>query len=191
MSVYVELFLAFLQIGAFSFGGGYAAMPLIQEQVVEKYGWLSLSDFTDLVTISQMTPGPIAVNAATFVGENIAGIPGAVIATLGCILPSCIFVTVLAHYYLKYQKKAMLQGVLGSLRPAVVAMIFSAGLLILVPALFQSGAVSFLAGNFNIRMAVWFAIALFLLMKLKWDPVLVMVLTGVMELAAQTWNRFC
>ena len=70
-------------------------------------------------------------------------------------------------------------------------MIFSAGLLILVPALFQSGAVSFLAGNFNIRMAVWFAIALFLLMKLKWDPVLVMVLTGVMELAAQTWNRFC
>ena len=161
MSVYVELFLAFLQIGAFSFGGGYAAMPLIQEQVVEKYGWLSLSDFTDLVTISQMTPGPIAVNAATFVGENIAGIPGAVIATLGCILPSCIFVTVLAHFYLKYQKMAMLQGVLGSLRPAVVAMIFSAG------------------------------IALFLLMKLKWDPVLVMVLTGVMELAAQTWIRFC
>ena len=191
MSVYVELFLAFLQIGAFSFGGGYAAMPLIQEQVVEKYGWLSLSDFTDLVTISQMTPGPIAVNAATFVGENIAGIPGAVIATLGCILPSCIFVTVLAHFYLKYQKMAMLQGVLGSLRPAVVAMIFSAGLLILVPALFQSGAVSFLAGNFNIRSAVWFAIALFLLMKLKWVPVLVMVLTGVMELAAQTWNRFC
>ncbi len=181
MSVYVELFLAFLQIGAFSFGGGYAAMPLIQEQVVEKYGWLSLSDFTDLVTISQMTPGPIAVNAATFVGENIAGIPGAVIATLGCILPSCIFVTVLAHFYLKYQKMAMLQGVLGSLRPAVVAMIFSAGLLILVPALFQSGAVSFLAGNFNIRMAVWFAIALFLLMKLKWDPVLVMVLTASAE----------
>ncbi len=191
MSVYVELFLAFLQIGAFSFGGGYAAMPLIQEQVVGKYGWLSLSDFTDLVTISQMTPGPIAVNAATFVGENIAGIPGAVIATLGCILPSCIFVTVLAHFYLKYQKMAMLQGILGSLRPAVVAMIFSAGLLILVPALFRSGAVSFLAGNFHIRMAVWFAVALFLLMKLKWDPILVMVLTGAMELVAQTWIRFC
>lgn len=191
MSVYIELFLAFLQIGAFSFGGGYAAMPLIQEQVVGKYGWLSLSDFTDLVTISQMTPGPIAVNAATFVGENIAGIPGAIVATFGCILPSCIFVTILAHFYLKYRKMAMLQGILGSLRPAVVAMIFSAGLLILIPALFESGAVSFIAENFNIRMAIWFAIALFLLMKMKWDPILVMVLTGVMELAAQAIIRFC
>lgn len=191
MSVYIELFLAFLQIGAFSFGGGYAAMPLIQEQVVGKYGWLSLSDFTDLVTISQMTPGPIAVNAATFVGENIAGIPGAIVATFGCILPSCIFVTILAHFYLKYRKMAMLQGILGSLRPAVIAMIFSAGLLILIPALFESGAVSFIAENFNIRMAIWFAIALFLLMKMKWDPILVMVLTGVMELAAQTIIRFC
>ncbi|MDY6340954.1 MAG: chromate transporter [Lachnospiraceae bacterium] len=191
MSVYIELFLAFLQIGAFSFGGGYAAMPLIQEQVVGKYGWLSLSDFTDLVTISQMTPGPIAVNAATFVGENIAGIPGAIVATFGCILPSCIFVTILAHFYLKYRKMAMLQGILGSLRPAVVAMIFSAGLLILIPALFESGAVSFIAENFNVRMAIWFAIALFLLMKMKWDPILVMVLTGVMELAAQTITRFC
>ncbi|MCH4000536.1 MAG: chromate transporter [Lachnospiraceae bacterium] len=191
MSVYIELFLAFLQIGAFSFGGGYAAMPLIQEQVVGKYGWLSLSDFTDLVTISQMTPGPIAVNAATFVGENIAGIPGAIVATFGCILPSCIFVTILAHFYLKYRKMAMLQGILGSLRPAVVAMIFSAGLLILIPALFESGAVSFIAENFNVRMAIWFAIALFLLMKMKWDPILVMVLTGVMELAAQTIIRFC
>ena len=191
MSVYIELFLAFLQIGAFSFGGGYAAMPLIQEQVVGKYGWLSLSDFTDLVTISQMTPGPIAVNAATFVGENIAGIPGAIVATFGCILPSCIFVTILAHFYLKYRKMAMLQGILGSLRPAVVAMIFTAGLLILIPALFESGAVSFIAENFNVRMAIWFAIALFLLMKMKWDPILVMVLTGVMELAAQTIIRFC
>ena len=191
MSVYIELFLAFLQIGAFSFGGGYAAMPLIQEQVVGIYGWLSLSDFTDLVTISQMTPGPIAVNAATFVGENIAGIPGAIVATFGCILPSCIFVTILAHFYLKYRKMAMLQGILGSLRPAVVAMIFSAGLLILIPALFESGAVSFIAENFNIRMAIWFAIALFLLMKMKWDPILVMILTGVMELAAQTIIRFC
>ncbi len=191
MSVYIELFLAFLQIGAFSFGGGYAAMPLIQEQVVGKYGWLSLSDFTDLVTISQMTPGPIAVNAATFVGENIAGIPGAIVATFGCILPSCIFVTILAHFYLKYRKMAMLQGILGPLRPAVVAMIFSAGLLILIPALFESGAVSFIAENFNVRMAIWFAIALFLLMKMKWDPILVMVLTGVMELAAQTIIRFC
>ena len=88
--IYIELFLAFLQIGAFSFGGGYAAMPLIQAQVIDKYGWLTISDFTDLITISQMTPGPIAINSATFVGNQIAGIPGAIVATFGCILPSCI-----------------------------------------------------------------------------------------------------
>ena len=85
----------------FSFGGGYAAMPLIQGQVVNTHEWLTMTEFTDLITISQMTPGPIAVNSATFVGMKIAGIPGAVVATLGCILPSCIIVTILAKLYLK------------------------------------------------------------------------------------------
>ena len=101
--IYLQLFLSFLQIGAFSFGGGYAALPLIRHQVVEANGWLQLSEFTDLITISQMTPGPIAVNSATFVGIKIAGIPGALIATLGCILPSCIIVTLIASLYLKYR----------------------------------------------------------------------------------------
>ena len=94
--IYLQLFLSFLQIGMFSFGGGYAAMPLIQGQVVTTHGWLTMSEFTDLITISQITPGPIAVNSATFVGLKIAGIPGAVVATVGCILPSCIIVTILA-----------------------------------------------------------------------------------------------
>lgn len=91
--IYLQLFWSFLQIGLFSFGGGYAAMPLIQGQVVTSHGWLTMSEFTDLITISQMTPGPIAVNSATFVGLKIAGIPGAVVATVGCILPSCIIDT--------------------------------------------------------------------------------------------------
>lgn len=95
--IYLQLFWSFLQIGMFSFGGGYAAMPLIQEQVVNQNGWLSVAEFTDLVTISQMTPGPIAVNSATFVGIKIAGLPGALAATLGCILPSCVIVTGLAY----------------------------------------------------------------------------------------------
>lgn len=94
--IYLELFLSFLQIGLFSFGGGYAAMPLIQGQVVNGHHWLSMTEFTDLITISQMTPGPIAVNSATFVGIRIAGIPGALVATLGCILPSCLIVTLIA-----------------------------------------------------------------------------------------------
>ena len=95
--IYLQLFLSFLQIGAFSFGGGYAAMPLIQNQVVDLHHWLNLSEFTDLVTISQMTPGPIAINSATFVGTRIAGAPGALAATVGCVLPSCILVTLLAR----------------------------------------------------------------------------------------------
>ena len=106
--ILLELFLSFLQIGAFSFGGGYAAMPLIQGQVVTLHQWLSMEEFTDLITISQMTPGPIAVNSATFVGIKIAGIPGAVVATFGCILPSCVIVTLLAKLYLKYRNMEML-----------------------------------------------------------------------------------
>ena len=94
--IYLQLFLSFLQIGALSFGGGYAAMPLIQAQIVTNHGWLSMSEFTDLVTIAEMTPGPIAVNSATFVGTKIGGVPGALVATAGCILPACILVTLIA-----------------------------------------------------------------------------------------------
>lgn len=183
--VYIDLFLAFLKIGDFSFGGGYAAMPLIQAQVIDKYGWLSLSDFTDLVTISQMTPGPIAINSATFVGNQIAGVPGALIATLGCILPSCIFVTTLAWLYTKYKKLSVLQGTLESLRPAVVAMIATAGITILLPALFLNGQISFQNHNFQLRPLIYFGGALLLLRKWKLDPVIVMILCGVAEVLYQ------
>ena len=108
--IYLQLFLSFLQIGMFSFGGGYAAMPLIQGQVVTAHHWLSMEEFTDLITISQMTPGPIAVNSATFVGTKIAGTGGALAATFGCILPSCIIVTCIARLYLKYRNLALLQA---------------------------------------------------------------------------------
>ena len=93
------LFLAFLQIGALSFGGGYAAMPLLQSIVVDHYHWVSMADFTNLVTISQMTPGPISINAATFVGEQLFGMGGAIVATLGVVIPSAIFVSILAWLY--------------------------------------------------------------------------------------------
>ncbi|MGN0363260.1 MAG: chromate transporter [Bilifractor sp.] len=183
--IYLELFLAFLQIGAFSFGGGYAAMPLIQAQVIDKYHWMTQKDFTDLVTISQMTPGPIAVNGATFVGHQVAGIPGAIVATIGVILPSCIFVTILAYFYTKYRKMAMLQGILQTLRPAVVALILVAGLTILIPSLFANGNVSFASGNFQLFPFLLFLAALFALRKWKADPILVMVLCGVAELVMQ------
>ena len=95
----LKLFWSFFQIGLFSIGGGYAAMPIIQHQVVEINGWLSMIEFGDVVTISQMTPGPIAINSATFVGTRIAGLPGAIIATIGCVTPSIIIVLTLAYIY--------------------------------------------------------------------------------------------
>ena len=126
-----QLFLSFMQVGMFSIGGGYAAMPFIRSQVVSLHGWLTMSEFTDLVTIAEMTPGPIAINAATFVGNRLAGFTGAIVATMGCILPSCLIVSLLAYLYRKYRQMDMLQNVLTCLRPAVVALIASAGLEIL------------------------------------------------------------
>ena len=178
--IYIQLFISFLQIGLFSFGGGYVAMPLIQNQVVNLHHWLSLSEFTDLITISQMTPGPIAINSATFVGEKIAGVPGAIVATLGCIMPSIIIVTIIAYFYMKYRDLDSLQSVLKTLRPAVVAMIASAGVSILVTAFFgESGLI--VMKNLKIQMVVIFVICMVLLMKFKMSPVFVMILAGILN----------
>lgn len=180
--VYLELFWSFLQIGLFSFGGGYAAMPLIQGQVVTEHGWLSMAEFTDLITISQMTPGPIAVNSATFVGIKIAGLPGALVATAGCILPSCIIVMLIARLYLKYRRMEMLQGILNSLRPAVVAMIGSAGVSILITAFWENEGKIVLAET-NWLMVGIFAAGILLLQKCRMNPIWVMVLAGVSNTA--------
>lgn len=178
--IYLQLFWSFFQIGALSFGGGYAAMPLIKAQIVDLHGWLSMTEFTDLITISQMTPGPIAVNSATFVGTKIAGIPGALVSTAGCVLPSCILVTLLARLYLRYRSLTVLQDILGSLRPAVVAMIASSGVLILVQALW---AQTFRLSDTNWLMLSIFLAAFFLLRKTKLSPILVMLLAGAVNLA--------
>ena len=178
--IYLELFWSFLKIGLFSFGGGYAAMPLIQEQVVSSHDWLSMAEFTDLITISQMTPGPIAINSATFVGIKIAGIPGALVSTAGCILPSCIIVLMIAKLYMKYRGMHMLQGILNSLRPAVVAMIASAGISVLITALWGSAELISLAG-INWVLAAIFVLCVVLLRKFRMNPILVMVLAGVVK----------
>lgn len=178
--IYLELFWSFLKIGLFSFGGGYAAMPLIQEQVVSSHDWLSMAEFTDLITISQMTPGPIAINSATFVGIKIAGIPGALVSTIGCILPSCIIVMLIAKLYLKYRTVNMLQSVLNSLRPAVVAMIASAGISVLITAFWGSAELILLAGT-NWILVIIFAACVVLLRKFRMNPILVMVLAGVVK----------
>lgn len=166
--IYLQLFLSFLQVGLFSVGGGYAAMPLIQDQVVDRYGWLSVREFTDLITIAEMTPGPIAVNSATFVGIRIAGLPGAVTATIGCIFPSLILVSMLAFFYYRCRQLSVIQSVLCSLRPAVAALIASAGFSILRLVLEDGQGIG----------AALFLAAFFLLRKKKWNPILVMSLSG-------------
>jgi chromate transporter len=140
--LYLALFWSFFQIGLFSFGGGMAAIPLIQNQIVTVHGWLTLEEFTNLITISEMTPGPIAINSATFVGTRIAGIGGALVATVGCILPACFIVTMLAWLYGKYKELPVIKGALAGLRPTVVALIFSAGLSILTLTLWGAEGIS-------------------------------------------------
>lgn len=180
--IFLQLFLSFLKVGLFSFGGGYAAMPLIQDQIVTIHQWLTMGEFTDLITISQMTPGPIAVNSATFVGIKIAGVPGALIATAGCILPSCVVVTVLAGLYLKYRNLAVLQKILSRLRPAVIAMIASAGISILITAFWGSGGTVSLSGTDWVMVAI-FVLCFILLQKARMNPIAVMVLAGILNLA--------
>ena len=180
--IYLEIFWSFFKIGLFSIGGGYAALPLIEHQVLEVKNWLSLGEFADLLTISQMTPGPIAINASTFVGTKVAGLPGAVIATVGCVTPSCIIVLTLAYFYFKYKNLSTIQGILKGLRPAVVSLIASAGLSILLLALFKTECISI----FDIRLSdinyvsiALVAIGVFVLRRYDADPIKVMVATGI------------
>ena len=176
--ILLQLFWSFFQIGLFSIGGGMAAMPLIQNQVVELHSWLTLTEFTDLITIAEMTPGPIAINSSTFVGIRIAGIPGALVATFGCILPSCVIVSVLAWVYFKYKDLTVIQGVLAGLRPAVVALIASAGLTIFRLAVWGEGGFSFDPRSINLIALGLFAAALFLLRRWKPNPIYVMLGAG-------------
>ena len=163
----LKLFFAFIQVGLFSVGGGYAAIPLIQEQIVNIYGLMTLEEFSDLITIAEMTPGPISINSSTFVGTRLAGPLGAIICTLGCIIPSFIICLTLAHFYYKYRNLGGVQTVLSSLRPAVVALIGSAGVSILMLALFQADFSSFQFKDFRIIEFGLFGVSLFLLRKYK------------------------
>ena len=166
-----DLFISFFQIGLFSVGGGYAAMPLIEEQAVRLHGWLTMGQFADIMTIAEMTPGPIAVNAATFVGIQAAGISGALAATAGCVLPSCIIVLTLAAAYERWRGKGVMEGILFGLRPAVIAMIASAGISLLHLALTGRGKIDLVA-------LLLFAGSFMLLRTVKCSPIAVMMSAG-------------
>lgn len=178
--IYLELLWSFFQIGLFSFGGGYAALPLIQNQVVEVHDWLTMNQFMDIMTIAEMTPGPVALNTATFVGIQMGGLLGAIIATLGCILPSCLIVMVLGYLYYRYRNLILMQSVLSGLRVAVVALIASAGVSFLSFALFKENH------QFNFISIFIFSCAFILLRKWKATPIQIMITSGFLGIMLYT-----
>lgn len=128
--MYWQLLYSFFKIGLFAFGGGYAMIPLIQAEIVG-HRWLTAQEFANVVAISQMTPGPIAVNSATFVGYRIMGLGGALVATIGVILPSFLLTLLVARFVFANQNHPIVKGLFAGIRPAVVALITSAAIFLL------------------------------------------------------------
>ena len=153
--VCLQLFLEFAQISLVCVGGGYASMPLIQAVVVDKYHWLSLSEFIDIFTISQMTPGPIGINAATFAGMKIDGLAGAISATMGFVTPSIFLCIALAKIIFKYGDLGAIHGILNGLRPAVMALIAAACVSFILLAVWNAERLpKDLVGTFDVRGAI-------------------------------------
>ena len=175
----LKLFVAFVQVGLFSVGGGYAAIPLIKEQIVNIHGILTMEEFTDLITVAEMTPGPILINSATFVGMRVAGVVGVIVCSVACVIPSFCICLLLAYFYYRYRKVAGMQVVLGALRPAVVALIGSAAVSILLLALFGSNLAGIAMENIKLIELLIFVAALFALRKWKVSAVSVILGSGV------------
>lgn len=176
--IYLQLYWSFFKIGLFSIGGGYASLPLIQKEVVDLQQWITMTEFTDIITISQMTPGPIAINTSTFVGTQVGGLLGAVIATLGCVSPSFIIVLFLAHIYVKYRNLNTISDILYGLRPAVVALIGTAGISIMFLAFLGQRNLD-INVSINYISIIFFAIGMYFLRRYKSNPIYVMLGCGV------------
>lgn len=136
MMIYFKLFGVFFRIGLFSVGGGLATLPFLQE-IVKNYGWITSEELFNMIAISESTPGPIGVNAATFVGFNTAGVLGGIIATLGLVAPSIIIIVIIAHYFAKFSEKHIVKSSFYGIRPAVAGLIGAAGFEVAKIALFS------------------------------------------------------
>lgn len=180
--IYLKLFWSFFQIGLFTIGGGYASLPLIKDEVVKNQGWLTMQEYTDIITISQITPGPIAINSATFVGTKVAGFLGAVVATIGTVTPSIFLSLLLAWAYYKYRDIKIVQGILGGLRPAVVALIAGAGLALFVAAIFQSGGMAIGGLTVNLLATIIFIGAYLAIRFTKIDSIWLILLSGAVSI---------
>jgi chromate transporter len=167
--IYLQLFWTYFKIGLFCFGGGYAMISLIQNEVVENHAWLTTQEFTDIVAISQMTPGPIGINSATYIGYTVTGnVAGAVIATFAVCLPSFIIVLLIAKAYKKFKANRYVTSALLGLRPATVGLIASAALILMNKE------------NFIDYKSIIIFVSAFILTKFcKVHPILMIVLAGI------------
>ena len=184
--IYLKLLFSFIKIGLFSFGGGYAMIPLIQKEI-EMHGWITPSEFVDIIAIAEMTPGPIAVNSATFVGYKTAGILGSMVATIGVALPSLILILAVSGYFFKLQKKPINIMIFYGVRPAVTGLIAAAGVFVAETSIFKKDisveAFSYLfnrpADFFDFGGIVILVATLLALVKFKIHPILALAGSGI------------
>lgn len=168
----LQLFLSYLKIGFFGFGGGYAMLSLIHSEVVVSHQWLTNSEFSDIVAISQMTPGPIAINSATYIGYEVAGFWGSVVATVAVSLPALTLMLLITIFFLRLRNNRYVKGVVAGMRPVVIGMIASAALLLIFPT--SSDGASFIDGwSWAIFVATLVASAR------KVNPILLIVISGL------------
>jgi len=166
--ILLKLFLAFMKIGAFSFGGGYAMLPLIENEVINKNGWIDYETFVDVIAIAEVTPGPIAINSATFIGYRISGIPGSVVSTLGVIFIPTILILILTRFVLKFKESKLVKAIFSGLRPALVGLILASA--------FSVGKTQLT----NIQGIVIALLVFVIINKTKIHPILAIVLSGVL-----------
>ncbi|MDN5304531.1 MAG: chromate transporter [Fusobacteriaceae bacterium] len=171
MTIYLKLFFTFFKISCFSFGGGLAMLPIIEKEVV-KNGWLTTKEFLDVVVISQMTPGPIVVNSATYVGNRVAGTLGAIFATFGVVLPSLIIIISLANILKTLENNYYKKSFFMSLRPVIVSLILYAGVIIAKNTYFINSKINYL----SIILTLF---CLYLIKKTKLHPIFIIVISGV------------
>ena len=179
--IYLELFLTFFMIGAFTFGGGYAMLPMIQEQVGLRWGHIiSQEAMVDFVAVSESTPGPFAINMATFVGNQVGGVLGSALATLGVVLPSFIIILIVVKIYDQFRKSKLVKGAMSGLKPAVVGLIANAILGVFITVFFPAGwnLAVFTSPAFYVSLGIFLVMLLLAFKKLH--PILVIVLSAVL-----------
>ncbi len=179
MAVVLQVFLAFVRIGGIVFGGAYAAIPIVEHEVVVAQGWMTYAEFMDLLALDEITPGPILINSATFVGMKVAGIPGAIAATLGCITVPCLAALCLLILFRKYKDAPLVQSIMLSLKCMAVALIASTMIKLGVAALMPDGTAFDLAYGVYVLAVV--AAAFYLMHVKKLGPLPVMLGCGALN----------